>query len=44
MAGHGFPAFVGRGGPVLSGAIDMENEMLIDRARIADCSFSPVSN
>ena len=25
-------------------AIDMKNEMLVYRARITDCSFSPVSN
>ena len=44
MAGRGLPALVGRGGPILSRAIDMKDEMLVYRARIADRGFSPMSN
>lgn len=44
MAFHELPALVGRRGPVLNSTIDMKDEMLVYRARIADRGFSPMSN
>ena len=44
MACHGLSALVGCYGPVLNSTIGMKDEMLVCRARIADCSFSPMTN
>ena len=43
MAGYRLSAFVGCDSPIFNSAIGVKKEMLIDRARIADGSFSPMT-